>query len=101
MGSRGTNEIIASVVRRSDNNVAIRQRAERALKHGRRQVWTVAVKRDDVPMAGAREVHEHRGKARRKAVTDLRHNGHSATRRVGHIFHVGRRAHNRNFHVGE
>ena len=51
------------------------------------------------PVAGAREVREHRSKPRCKAVTALRHNAHCATRRATQIFDIRFRAHDGDFHA--
>jgi len=101
MGCLRTHEIVAAVVRRSDNEIARGKRVERDLEHGRRQVWAVAIERDDTPTARHREVREHRSEARGKAITDLRHDAHGVTGRAGQIFDIGRRAHNGDFHAVE
>jgi len=101
MGCRRTNEIVAPVVRRSDNHVTSGKCLERVLKHGRRQVRAVAVERDDAPAGSLCEMPEHGGEARRKTVAHLRHDGCSFSRYARQVFYVGRWAHYGNVRPAE
>src|SRR5439155_23525073 len=72
MRSLCPDEIVASVVRWSNDYVMRGQRFERVFENRTRQVWTVAVERNGALPTRCCEVCEHRGQACRKALTFLR-----------------------------
>src|SRR5229473_1982709 len=59
----GANQIVASIVGRPDNNIMRREYFERAAQNRRREVWTVAIERDDVLPAGGSEVSKNGGES--------------------------------------
>src|ERR1700688_1819098 len=72
MRSLCPDEIVASVLRRSNNYVMCGQRFERVFENRTRQVWAVAVEGNHASlMMTFREVRKHRSEARGKAFTFL------------------------------
>ena len=61
---------------RSDNEIARGKGVKRAQKHGCRQVWAVAVERDNARALSGRKVCEHRSESSRKSLPGLRNNAH-------------------------
>src|SRR4029077_10877827 len=72
MRSLCPDEIIASVVRWSNDYVMGDQRFERAFENRTRQVWAVAVEGNNASWMTFCEVRKHRSEARSKTLTFLR-----------------------------
>ncbi len=72
MRSLCPDEIVASIVRWSDNHVMCSQRFERVFENRTRQVWAVAVEGDDASLMTFCEVRKHRSKAGGKTFAFLR-----------------------------
>src|SRR5581483_10267524 len=98
MRRRGPDEIVASVVRWSNDYVVRGQRFERAFENRTRQVWAVAVKGDDASlmifslMIG-REVRKHRSEACSKTFTFLRNDARLVACQPRQLVYVRVRAH--------
>src|SRR5208283_2847668 len=73
MGNLGPYEIVATVICRSDNQVAPGECLERTPQNRSRQMWAVAVEGNHTFAARCCEVCKHRGQAGRKAFTFLPH----------------------------
>src|ERR1700745_3190052 len=99
MGSLRSDQIVTSVVCRSDNHIARSEGLERSLHYRCWQMWAVAIERDDALLTRRREVREYRGKACSKALTRLRHDAHRITCQARQIVDIRGRAHYRNFNV--
>ncbi len=72
MSGLGADEIIASVMCRSDNHVVRSKRLESIFQDRSRQVWAVAVERDHALLPRCKMC-KHRGESCRKAFSLLRH----------------------------
>src|SRR5436853_4558257 len=72
MRSLGPDEIIASVVRWSNDYVMCGQRFERVFENRTRQVWAVAVEGNNASLMTFCEVRKHRSEACSKTFTFLR-----------------------------
>ena len=106
MRSLCPDEIVASVVRWSNDYVMCGQRFERVLEDGTRQVWAVAVEGNGASlmtfflMIGC-EVRKHRSEAGGKTLTLLGNYAHFVACQLRQLVYVGVRAHDRNFHIAQ
>src|ERR1700685_4413661 len=97
MRSLCPDEIVAAVVRWSNDHVMGGQRFERVFENRTRQMWAVAVEGNDASLMTFREVRKHRSEACSKTFTLLRNHARSLTCQASQFVHVGIRAHDGNF----
>ena len=86
-------EVVPSVVRRSEDDVRPGECLKSALKHGGREVRAIAIERNDARVACRCEMCKDRRKARREAITRLRHDGYPVTNYARQILDIGYWAH--------
>src|SRR5438477_12082118 len=95
MGSLRSDQIVTSVVCRSDNHIARSEGLERSLQYRCWQMWAVAVERDDALLTRRRELRKYRVKACSKALTRLRYDAYRITCRARQIVDIRGREDNR------
>jgi hypothetical protein len=72
----GANQIVASIVGWPDNHIIRGEYFERVVQNRRREVWTVAIKCDDVLPAGGSEMPKNGGQSCCETFAFLRHDLH-------------------------
>ena len=97
MRSLGANEIVASIVRWSNDHVVYGQTFKRIFENRVWEVWAVAVEGDDAPLMTCCEVRKHRSQTRGKTLTFLRNHPLSAACEVGKLVNIRFWAHDGNF----
>src|SRR5580692_12254851 len=98
MGGLRADEIVASVVGRSDHYIVRSEDLECVLQNRRRQVGAVAVECDDALVASCK-MGKHRSEPRCEAFTLLRHHAYLLTRQACELVEIGTGAHNGDFHI--
>src|SRR4029077_13379166 len=105
MGSLCPDEIVASVVRWSNDYVMYGQRFERVFENRTRQVWAVAVEGDHASLMVFaviwREVRKYRSEACSKTLTFLRNHARLVTCQLRQFVYVRVRGHDGNFHIAQ
>src|SRR6202035_1950837 len=101
MRSLCPDEIVASVVRRSNDHVMCGQRFERVFENRTWQVWAVAVEGNNASLMTLCKVRKHRSEACNKAFTFLRNYARFVAYQPRQLVYVRVRAHDRNFHIAQ
>ena len=101
MRSLRPNEIVASVVRWSNDYVMCGQRFECLFENRTRQMWAVAVEGNDAPLMIFCKVRKHRSEACCKAFPFLRNYARVVACQPRQLVDVRVRAHDGNFHIAQ
>src|SRR5690242_1795821 len=101
MGTLCSDEIVASVVSRSDNQIMRRYGFECSLQNRHRQVWTIAVEGNGGSLMFSWEVRKHRSETRSQTFTFLRNYGRFFTSQLHQLVYVRARAHDGDFHISQ
>src|ERR1700731_4512719 len=101
MKSLCPDEIVASVVRWSNDYVMCGQRFERVFQNTTRQVWAVAVEGNGASLMTFCEVRKHRREACSKTFTFLRNYARFDACQPRQLDYVRVRAHDGNFHIAQ
>src|SRR6266700_4261089 len=99
MKSLCPDEIVASVVRWSNDYVMCGQRFERVFENRTRQVWAVAVEGNGASLMTFCEVRKHRSEAGSKTFTFLSNYAHFPAGQMRQLIEIGLRAHHGNVHI--
>src|ERR1700686_410378 len=101
MRSLCPDEIVASVVRWSNDYVMCGQRFERVFENRTRQGWAVAVEGNNASSVPLCEVRKHRSEACRKTFTFLGNYARFTACQLCQLVYVRVRAHDGNFHIAQ
>src|SRR6266478_3336159 len=94
-------EIVASVVRWSNDYVMCGQRFERVFENRTRQMWAVAVEGNGASLTTLREMRKHRSEARSYTFTFLCNYARCVACQPRQLVYVRVRAHDGNFHIAQ
>src|SRR5262249_172650 len=101
MRSLRSDEVVAAVVRWSDNHVMCDQRFERVLENRTRQVRAVAVESNSPSLMVSCEMRKHGRQPCSKTLAALRHHTHFLARQLRELSYVRIRAHDGNFDIAQ
>jgi len=96
-----SDEIVASVVRWSDDYVMCGQRFERVFENRTWQVWAVAVEGNDASLMTLREVSKHRSEACGQTFTLLCNHARFVSCQLRQLVYVRGGAHDGYFHIAQ
>ena len=99
MRLRGADKMVTAVVCWSHHKIARSEGVEGGQEGRCWQVRAIAIESDDPPPARCREMCEHRGETRPKALAGLCYQAHSAAGELRQFLDIRSPAHNRNFHT--